>query len=137
MCLVVFTILGILFWQVDGNILQLVKYLFIGISIAGGMILYAAFPKRKIGPTLSLFLVGGLLLGGLGLGELENIQIEGFFFYLLGGFSAGTVSHYFIAKIIGPIIFNLGWYNGPINSDSRKSKFKIQLEHEKKLYREF
>ena len=28
-------------------------------------------------------------------------------------------------------------YNGPRNSDSKKGKIKIQLEHEKKLYSEF
>ena len=37
------------------------------------------------------------------------MQIEGFFFYLLAGFYAGSVIHYLVAKIVGPLVFNRGW----------------------------
>ena len=39
----------------------------------------------------------------------ENMQIEGFWYYLfLGAFEAATI-HYFVAKIIGPLFFGRGW----------------------------
>ncbi|MBU0486071.1 MAG: hypothetical protein KKB30_16320 [Proteobacteria bacterium] len=50
----------------------------------------------------------GLIYLFLGLISPENMQIEGFWFWLLGGISAASVMHYLIAKIIGPFIFNRG-----------------------------
>jgi ferredoxin-type protein NapH len=37
------------------------------------------------------------------------MQLEGFFYYILAGFFAGSVIHYLVAKIAGPIVFNRGW----------------------------
>ena len=54
-------------------------------------------------------LVGLYMLGFLGFIAKENMQIEGFFFYLLAGFFAGSVIHYLVAKIFGPMIFGRGW----------------------------
>jgi polyferredoxin len=39
----------------------------------------------------------------------ENMQFEGFWFYLFSGVYTATVLHYLIAKIIGPFLFNRGW----------------------------
>jgi polyferredoxin len=39
----------------------------------------------------------------------EDIQIEGFWFYLYSGVFAGATLHYFVAKIIGPVVFGRGW----------------------------
>lgn len=45
----------------------------------------------------------------LGIISQENMQIEGFWYYLfLGTFEAATI-HYAIAKIFGPLIFGRGW----------------------------
>jgi polyferredoxin len=49
------------------------------------------------------------MLGILGLLKKENMQLEGFFLYLLAGFFAGSVIHYFIAKIVGPVLFGRGF----------------------------
>lgn len=39
----------------------------------------------------------------------ENMQIEGFWYYLfLGVFEAATI-HYFVAKFAGPLFFGRGW----------------------------
>ncbi|MCD6277059.1 4Fe-4S dicluster domain-containing protein, partial [candidate division WOR-3 bacterium] len=54
-------------------------------------------------------LIGIYLLGYVGFIRHENIQIEGFFFYLFSGVFAGATLHYFIAKIVGPLIFGRGW----------------------------
>ena len=45
----------------------------------------------------------------LGLIHRENMQIEGFFYYLSLGVFQAAVIHYVVAKIIGPIIFGRGW----------------------------
>lgn len=39
----------------------------------------------------------------------EDLQIEGFWLYLYSGVFAGATLHYFIAKIIGPVLFGRGW----------------------------
>ncbi|MDY6065263.1 MAG: 4Fe-4S dicluster domain-containing protein [Finegoldia sp.] len=45
----------------------------------------------------------------LGLINRENMQIEGFWYYLFTGvFEAATI-HYAVAKIFGPLIFGRGW----------------------------
>lgn len=45
----------------------------------------------------------------LGIISGENMQIEGFWYYLLiGTFEAATI-HYAVAKIFGPLIFGRGW----------------------------
>jgi ferredoxin-type protein NapH len=53
--------------------------------------------------------MGGYLLVYLGLIKRENMQIEGFFFYLMSGVSGGSLIHYLVAKIAGPLLFNRGW----------------------------
>ena len=45
----------------------------------------------------------------LGFIKFENMQIEGFFFYLLAGFFGGATIHYLVAKVAGPLYFNSGW----------------------------
>lgn len=66
-------------------------------------------------------LLGGYIFFAFGIGLIypffnslrtENMQIEGFWFYLILGGIAGTVYHYLIAKIAGPFIFGrtfCGW----------------------------
>ena len=55
------------------------------------------------------FAVGLYMLGYLGFLQHENMQIEGFWYYLfLGVFEAATL-HYDVAKIFGPFIFGRGW----------------------------
>ena len=45
----------------------------------------------------------------LGVFSRENMQIEGFWYYLfLGTFEAATI-HYAVAKIFGPLLFGRGW----------------------------
>lgn len=45
----------------------------------------------------------------LGVSNGENMQIEGFWYYLFTGvFEAATI-HYAVAKIFGPLVFGRGW----------------------------
>ena len=45
----------------------------------------------------------------LGFIEHENMQIEGFWYYLFSGVFEAAVIHYLVAKIIGPLLFGRGW----------------------------
>ena len=54
-------------------------------------------------------LIGIYMLVFLGLLKKENMQIEGFFFYLFSGLFSGPVIHYTVAKIAGPVFFGRGF----------------------------
>lgn len=109
--LIVFWVIAIVFWQLKENIFFLFNFGYIGTSIGVGIGIYEYLPKRKkhLGRRLAQFLVGSYMLVFLGIILKENMQIEGFFTYLLGGFFSGSVIHYLVAKLAGPVIFNRGW----------------------------
>ena len=106
-----FWIVAIFLWRSTGDIFYLFNFLYIGAAIGVGIGVYSALPRAKkpLGRKLTLFLIGGYLLVFLGLLKFENLQIEGFFFYMLAGFFSGSVIHYMVAKIFGPILFNRAW----------------------------
>ena len=106
-----FWIVAIFLWRSTGDIFYLFNFIYIGAAIGVGIGVYSALPRKKkpLGRKLTLFLIGGYLLVFLGLLKFENLQIEGFFFYLLAGFFSGSVIHYMVAKIFGPILFNRAW----------------------------
>ena len=108
---VFFWTLAILLWQLKDNIFFLFNFGYIGTAVSFGIGAYDLLPRKKK-PTarrLAQLLVGVYMLGFLGLYKYENMQIEGFFFYLLGGFFSGSVIHYLVAKVINPIIIGRGW----------------------------
>ena len=107
----VFYIVAIVLWLTTSFLFYLFNFIYIGTSIVLGIGLYTALPRKKkgIGRKLSQILVGGYMLIFLGFIQQENMQIEGFFFYLLSGLFAGSVIHYLVAKVFGPLIFNRGW----------------------------
>ena len=106
-----FWIVAIFLWRSTGDIFYLFNFIYIGAAIGVGIGVYSALPRKKkpLGRKLTLFLIGGYLLVFLGLLKFENLQIEGFFFYLLAGFISGSVIHYMVAKIFGPILFSRAW----------------------------
>jgi ferredoxin-type protein NapH len=108
---VVFWIIAILFFLLTGNVFYLFNFGYIGTAIAIGMGAYEILPRKRkpAGRRFAQLLVGIYMLGFLGLIEHENMQIEGFFFYLLGGFFASSVIHYLVAKVFLPILFGRGW----------------------------
>lgn len=109
--MVVFWIIAVILWRTTGNIFYLFNFMYLGTAIGVGIIVYEALPRRRKywGRRLAQFLVGVYMLVFLGLLKRENMQIEGFFFYLLSGFFAGSIIHYLVAKIAGPLLFNRGW----------------------------
>jgi polyferredoxin len=84
---------------------------YIGASVGLGLGLYAVLPKKHKpkGRRLALILVGAFLFGFAVFVGRENSQIEGFYFGLLTGVIQMAVMHYFIAKLIGPLLFGRLW----------------------------
>lgn len=107
----VFWIIAIVLWRTSGKTFYLFSFGYIGLAVSLGVGVYTALPRRRRhwGRRLAQFLVGSYMLIFLGLVQRENMQIEGFFFYLLSGLFAGSVVHYLVAKVVGPLIFNRGW----------------------------
>ncbi len=105
--LAVFETVAVVFWFTQDNIFYLFNFSYIGMSISFGIFL---FHKRyKYARRAAQLLVGLYMLVYLGLICGENMQIEGFWYYLFTGvFEAATI-HYAVAKIFGPLFFGRGW----------------------------
>lgn len=105
--LVIFEIVAVALWLTMDNLFYLFNFSYIGGSIALGLFLYIR--KFKHARRMVQLLVGLYMLVYLGLICNENMQIEGFWYYLfIGVFEAATI-HYAVAKIFGPLIFGRGW----------------------------
>ncbi len=105
--LLVFLAVGVSLWLTKGNLFYLFNFSYIGGSIALGMILFIR--RYRHARRIVQLLVGLYMLVYLGLINRENMQIEGFWYYLFSGvFEAATI-HYAVAKIFGPLIFGRGW----------------------------
>jgi polyferredoxin len=106
-----FWLIAIVLWQTTENIFYLFNFGYIGTAVGFGIGLYILLPRKKkpSGRRLAQFLIGIYMLVFLGLLKKENMQLEGFFFYLLTGFFAGSIIHYLVAKIAGPILFGRGF----------------------------
>lgn len=109
--MIYFILVSVISVAAGENIITVINYIYIGLFASLGMYLYARLPKKKKtrARRISMFAIGGLLFLAMGMMGRIDGQLEGFFFYGLAGITAGTLSHYFIAKIIGPIFLNRGW----------------------------
>lgn len=94
-------------WLTLENIFYFFNFSYIGTAISVGLILYAN--KKRYARNFVQLAVGLYMLVYLGILCQENMQIEGFWYYLfLGVFEAATI-HYVVAKIFGPLVFGRGW----------------------------
>lgn len=89
------------------NMFYLFNFGYIGLALAIGLALYTN--KVKHARVFVEFAVGVYMLIGLGLLDHENMQIEGFWYFLFLGIFSGATIHYAVAKIFGPVIFGRGW----------------------------
>ena len=89
------------------NRFYLYNFTYIGTCLAIGVYLYAH--KVQYARNLVQFAVGSYMLIYLGIICRENMQIEGFWYYLFLGVFEAAVIHYFVAKIFGPLFFGRGW----------------------------
>ena len=105
--LAVFETIAVVLWQVKDNLFYLLNFSYIGIALSLGIFLFQR--KCPYARRMVQLLVGLYMLVYLGLICRENMQIEGFWYYLLTGvFEAATI-HYAVAKIFGPLLFGRGW----------------------------
>ena len=103
----VFETVAVGLWLAKGNPFYLWNFTYIGGCISLGLALFAA--GRPWARQFVQWAVGCYLLFYLGIACRENLQIEGFWYYLfLGSFEAATI-HYAVAKIGGPLLFGRGW----------------------------
>ena len=103
----IFEAVAIALWLSKDNLFYLFNFTYIGGFLALGLALYAR--KYKYARQVVQLGVGLYMLVYLGLICNENMQIEGFWYYLfLGVFEAATI-HYVVAKIFGPLLFGRGW----------------------------
>ena len=94
-------------WLTKSNLFYLFNFSYIGSCLSVGIALFTA-GKRYARQFVQLA-VGLYMLVYLGLMSQENMQIEGFWYYLFTGvFEAATI-HYAVAKIFGPLLFGRGW----------------------------
>ncbi len=103
----VFESIAVTLWLTKQNPFYLFNFTYIGTAIAIGTLL-VQFHYQHARRAAQL-LVGTYMLVYLGLISNENMQIEGFWYYLFTGvFEAATI-HYAVAKIFGPLVFGRGW----------------------------
>ena len=103
----VFEAVAISLWLTKHNLFYLFNFSYIGISLSLGIFLLGR--KYPYARRVVQLMVGLYMLVYLGFINRENMQIEGFWYYLFtGGFEAATI-HYAVAKIFGPLIFGRGF----------------------------
>ena len=99
-----FETVAITLWKAKGNLFYLLNFSYIGGCLALGTALFTA--EKRYARHFVQLAVGSYMLLYLGVISCENMQIEGFWYYLfLGVFEAATI-HYAVAKIFGPLFFN-------------------------------
>lgn len=103
----IFEAVAVALWLTKDDLFYLLNFSYIGTAIAVGLLLFQM--EYRHSRRVVQLLVGLYMLVYLGLICGENMQIEGFWYYLFTGvFEAATI-HYVVAKIAGPLIFGRGW----------------------------
>ena len=101
-----FELVAITLWIAKYNIFYLLNFSYIGGCLALGTALFTA--GKCYARHFVQLAVGSYMLLYLGIISCENMQIEGFWYYLFTGvFEAATI-HYAVAKIFGPLLFGRG-----------------------------
>jgi ferredoxin-type protein NapH len=103
----IFETIAIALWLILGNIFYLFNFTYIGFFVSFGIGLLIA--KYKSARILIQFFIGLYMFVYLGIICRENMQIEGFFYYIAIGVFEASAIHYLVAKIAGPFIFGRGW----------------------------
>ena len=103
----VFEAVAVILWLALDNLFYLFNFSYIGTAIAVGLAFYTQ--KKRYARNVVQMAVGLYMLVYLGILCRENMQIEGFWYYLFLGVFEAAVIHYAVAKILGPLLFGRGW----------------------------
>lgn len=103
----IFISVAVILYITTDNLFYLLNFTYIGTAIALGVGLYSHYVKYA--RNIVQFAVGLYMIVYLGIICRENMQIEGFWYYLFLGVFEAAVIHYLVAKIIGPLFFGRGW----------------------------
>lgn len=104
---ILFEVIAVTLWLTKNNLFCMLNFSYIGTCLTLGTELFTA--RKNYAKHFVQLVVGSYILLYLGIISQENMQIEGFWYYLfLGTFEAATI-HYAFAKIFGPLIFGRGW----------------------------
>jgi len=103
----VFETIAVALWLILGSIFYLFNFTYIGFFVSLGIGLLIA--RHKNARILIQFFIGLYMLVYLGVICRENMQIEGFFYYIAIGVFEAAVIHFLVAKIAGPFVFGRGW----------------------------
>ena len=103
----VFEAVAVTLWLTKGNLFYLFNFTYIGFSISLSVFLFIR--KSPHARRVAQLMVGLYMLVYLGLIRRENMQIEGFWYYLFTGLFEAATIHYAVAKIFGPLLFGRGW----------------------------
>ena len=102
-----FEAVAVTLWLTKDNPFYLLNFSYIGLAVSLGVFLFIR--KYRHARRVVQLLVGLYMLLYLGVICRENMQIEGFWYYLFTGvFEAATI-HYAVSKIFGPLLFGRGW----------------------------
>ena len=104
---IAFEAVAVALWLSLGKIFYLLNFTYIGTAVAVGIALHISGHRRA--RMLVQLAVGLYMLVYLGIMQRENMQIEGFWYYLFSGTFQAAVIHYLVAKIAGPMLFGRGW----------------------------
>ena len=103
----IFEAVAVMLWQTKHNLFYLLNFSYIGTALSIG--LFLMMHRNRYARHFAQLFIGLYMLVYLGIISRENMQIEGFWYYLFSGvFEAATI-HYAVAKIFGPLIFGRGW----------------------------
>ena len=103
----IFESIAVILWLTKEQVFYLFNFSYIGTVLAVGLLLFQR--NYRYARHMVQLLVCLYMLVYLGLICGENMQIEGFWYYLFTGvFEAATI-HYAVAKIFGALVFGRGW----------------------------
>ncbi|MDR3085731.1 MAG: 4Fe-4S binding protein [Christensenellaceae bacterium] len=105
--LALFAAIGLALWRATGKLFYLMNFGYIGVFLSLGLLLMIR--KSQYARRVVQLGVGLYMLAWLGLFGRENMQLEGFWYYLFSGLFQAAVIHYLVAKIAGPFLFGRGW----------------------------
>lgn len=103
----IFITIAFTLYLTTNKIFYLLNFSYIGTALSLGVGLYTHHVKYA--RNVCQFAIGLYMLVYLGIINNENMQIEGFWYYLFLGVFEAAVIHYLVAKILGPLFFGRGW----------------------------